>query len=391
MVVRSVVYLQVVLGTAADIPVIATSASQLAFLYPVVWTAAHDAAEAAGHNALQRIMIAEGVIGRSSSTGSSDSECDGPDMEPGAGFNLLVMEDKIGETLSRGALLAKRLGPLLLPVVQLLCRSLLLLSKVLLLPADVLSLGTAIHNSAIADFVQRTPAQLRGDAVMNTAFVATQLLEMLLLQLKQQDTAAAAAAQDAAAVGSGSSSSRGGARGVPAGAALPADVASNLFQQANACSFALHGISRALAAKAKPPKGAQHLPGTTLLSEAQKAFALKPPRSSSSIVDGGSSSDGGSSGAEGGVPVLVKVQQLAADVLAQLPASKMCANPACTSLGGLSERELCEKRCSACKTSYCSKDCSRAHWKTHKPLCQRLAAAAAAAAAAAPQGAGAPS
>jgi hypothetical protein len=370
------------LGTAADIPVIATSASQLTFVYPVVWTAAHDAAEAAGHNALRRIMIAEGVIGRSSAAGSSDSDSDGPDMEPGAGFNLLVTEDKIGETLSRGALLAKRLGPLLLPVVQLLCRLLLLLSKVLLLPADVLSLGTAIHNSAIADFVQRTPAQLRGDAVVNAAFVATQLLEMLLLQMKQQDPSAIGA--DGAAAGSGSSS-KGGARGVPAGAALPADVASHLFQQANACSFALHGISRALAAKAKPPKGAQHLPGTTLLSEAQKAFTLKPPRSSSG--DGSSSSSSEAEGG-GGVPVLVKVQQLAADVLAQLPASKMCANPACTSLGGLSERELCEKRCSACKTSYCSKDCSRAHWKTHKPLCQRLAAAAAAAASSAPAGAG---
>jgi hypothetical protein len=75
----------------------------------------------------------------------------------------------------------------------------------------------------------------------------------------------------------------------------------------------------------------------------------------------------------------VQLQQLAVDILSQLPAQKMCANPNCTQLGSLSERELCEKRCSACKTPYCSKECSRQHWKQHKPLCQRLAAAVAAA------------
>lgn len=154
---------------------------------------------------------------------------------------------------------------------------------------------------------------------------------------------------------------------------LPAGALKQLMPRLTACCTVLCDIWRDLVSTQKKPKKLTQS-CSALLQGAQKAFL---PKASSS----GASSSSGSSG--DGEPVLVQLQQLAAEILSQLPAHNMCTNPSCTQLGSLSEREVCEKRCSACKTPYCSKECSRLHWKQHKPLCQRLAAAAAAAPAAA--------
>jgi hypothetical protein len=63
-----------------------------------------------------------------------------------------------------------------------------------------------------------------------------------------------------------------------------------------------------------------------------------------------------------------------------------CNNPLCSNPAGPLEAVLVlskTSRCSACRAArYCGKACQVAHWKQHKHVCERLAAAAAAAAAA---------
>jgi ankyrin repeat protein len=47
-----------------------------------------------------------------------------------------------------------------------------------------------------------------------------------------------------------------------------------------------------------------------------------------------------------------------------------CANPDCKTVDAEKEPNL---RCGRCKhPSYCSKDCQRIHWPTHKPICNVL-------------------
>jgi len=70
-----------------------------------------------------------------------------------------------------------------------------------------------------------------------------------------------------------------------------------------------------------------------------------------------------------------QLHHLAEALLSKLPSHKVCANPACTQLTKLSEKELCVRQCSSCGTAYCSKECSQEHWKQHKALCRRVAAA----------------
>ncbi|KAI7842446.1 hypothetical protein COHA_004085 [Chlorella ohadii] len=58
---------------------------------------------------------------------------------------------------------------------------------------------------------------------------------------------------------------------------------------------------------------------------------------------------------------------------------RICAAPGCGATRGL-------RRCGGCGTvRYCSTECSRVHWRAHKPACRRLQAERAAAARAAPE------
>jgi hypothetical protein len=71
--------------------------------------------------------------------------------------------------------------------------------------------------------------------------------------------------------------------------------------------------------------------------------------------------------------------QLANGVCTQLaaPGALCCANPGCTNLSKLSERELVAGKgtvCSSCRAvSLCSAECNNAFWKAgHKQACKRL-------------------
>jgi hypothetical protein len=60
----------------------------------------------------------------------------------------------------------------------------------------------------------------------------------------------------------------------------------------------------------------------------------------------------------------------------------LCNNPCCSNLAGLTELGLVSGRscvCGGCRVArYCGRECQRAVWKQHKPVCAALAAAAAA-------------
>jgi hypothetical protein len=61
-----------------------------------------------------------------------------------------------------------------------------------------------------------------------------------------------------------------------------------------------------------------------------------------------------------------------------------CNSATCTNLSGPQELQLVNGRCCMCGgcrvAHYCSKECQKQHWKTHKPVCEAVKAAAAAAA-----------
>ncbi len=48
-----------------------------------------------------------------------------------------------------------------------------------------------------------------------------------------------------------------------------------------------------------------------------------------------------------------------------------CYNPGCTNRGGVSEEALQTRTCSRCMAAqYCSRECSKAHWRWHKVSCK---------------------
>jgi hypothetical protein len=77
---------------------------------------------------------------------------------------------------------------------------------------------------------------------------------------------------------------------------------------------------------------------------------------------------------------LVSCLQVLGQGLCAIASPAICNNPCCSNVSGPSEMLLVSGRsalCGGCRVAhYCSRDCQRQHWKQHKPVCQRLAAAA---------------
>ena len=60
-------------------------------------------------------------------------------------------------------------------------------------------------------------------------------------------------------------------------------------------------------------------------------------------------------------------------LLAEVPCTIGCSNPACVDLRGDSEVKVSCKACTGCKVVYyCSRECQVAHWKVHKGICKKL-------------------
>jgi hypothetical protein len=82
--------------------------------------------------------------------------------------------------------------------------------------------------------------------------------------------------------------------------------------------------------------------------------------------------------------VLVQQLQVTGRMLCSIAVPHFCNNLACGNISGPTEVRLVSGRsclCAGCLTArYCGRDCQRAAWKQHKPVCKALAAAAAAAA-----------
>jgi hypothetical protein len=82
--------------------------------------------------------------------------------------------------------------------------------------------------------------------------------------------------------------------------------------------------------------------------------------------------------------VLVQQLQATGRVFCSIAVPHFCNNVACGNISGPTEVRLVSGRsclCAGCLTArYCGRDCQRAAWKQHKPVCKALAAAAAAAA-----------
>ena len=60
-------------------------------------------------------------------------------------------------------------------------------------------------------------------------------------------------------------------------------------------------------------------------------------------------------------------------LLAEVPCTIGCSNPACVDLRGDSEVKVSCKACTGCKVVYyCSRECQVAHWKVHRGICKKL-------------------
>ena len=86
---------------------------------------------------------------------------------------------------------------------------------------------------------------------------------------------------------------------------------------------------------------------------------------------------------EASLAALVQQLQATERMLCGIAVPHFCNNLACGNISGPTEVLLVSRRswlCAGCLTArYCGRDCQRAAWKQHKPVCKALAAATAAA------------
>jgi hypothetical protein len=86
---------------------------------------------------------------------------------------------------------------------------------------------------------------------------------------------------------------------------------------------------------------------------------------------------------EASLAALIRQLQVVGGLLTSIAVPHFCNNPACGHVSGPTDVQLVSGRscmCAGCLTArYCGRDCQRAAWKQHKPVCKALAAAAAAA------------
>lgn len=307
----SLLAVNVMVAAAGDMPMVATSAAQLCHRLPVVWTAARDAATNY-HQKVNDSLLYVKTVADDDSDEDANEWVDDSNFEPeglaGTDYNIMWMmlgreESAAGkaEAAALGEKIARQLGPMLVPTVQLYCRWLLLLTKVLLLPPELLNPGMAAMQPVVKQYLGNSWLQLQGDAAVTATYLAVQFLELLLPQLAvaPDATAAAAAAgsgssaaataaegnsrSNAAAAAAGSSSSAGRTAAAAAVGVIPANVAGHLQQKVHDCKDFTRALYSCIIWNAKEPKK-KTLPASALLASAQKAFVLEL-RSSSGNVD----------------------------------------------------------------------------------------------------------
>ena len=76
---------------------------------------------------------------------------------------------------------------------------------------------------------------------------------------------------------------------------------------------------------------------------------------------------------QGKLQLLKDLLRLCQLLMAEVPCTIGCSNPACVDLRGASEVKVSCKACTSCKVLYyCSRECQVAHWKVHKGICKKL-------------------
>lgn len=290
---------------------------------------------------------------------------------------------------------AQRLGSMLLPVIMVAARALFLVAKVLASPAEhglaaagpqarprcssssqetLQDIITRQDSKSLARLHQQSMTLMTAAGCLDACLTAVQLVMGLLPHMPNLHTRHAAVAGTPKHQQVGERGSADGSKHrVPA--LTPQDLR-KLQQLGAECITAL------LAAKAQLDTAVD---STVQHSESASANHGRPENLLKRLEAGGccGSSCTSAIGSNPAAPssqseppgLPHQLHRLAEALLSKLPSHKVCANPACTQLTKLSEKELCVRQCSSCGTAYCSKECSQEHWKQHKALCRRVAAA----------------
>jgi hypothetical protein len=89
--------------------------------------------------------------------------------------------------------------------------------------------------------------------------------------------------------------------------------------------------------------------------------------------------EGPGDAAAGRVTGLIKALEAVGSACSVFAVPHCCNNPGCSNLAKAGEQSMVSGKgckCSGCQVArYCGKDCQKAHWKQHKPVCKMLQAA----------------